>query len=325
MRLRPPALALLVLAPLASVPAHAGAILDRIKATNTLKCGAEERPGLFGIGQNGRGHGMLLEICRAVALAVLPPDGKIEFHAYESEKSFDLVRKNEDDLYFLSYGEIQENELADRLALGPTVFNMAVTVMVPDTTPIKTLADLKDQSICYAESGNGERALDAWFAARKIDFQRRGFREDVELRDSYKVQYCLGLAGEATELAKVRLEPKVKPFESRILSEPLAIFPIMATTPVSDGEWTAAVSYVLHTLVVASLPKTDYFAGLGAFKAPEKALGLRENWQKSIVETVGSYDKIYRRNLGEDSPMKLPRGPNAQVRDGGLLMAPWVD
>jgi general L-amino acid transport system substrate-binding protein len=307
-------------------PAEAGPVLDRIKAANTLRCGAEERPGLFKIERDGRARGLLLEMCRAIALSVLPPDGKIEFHGYESAKSFDAVRNNADDVYFLTFGEITEQDLADRLAIGPTVYNITVTVMVPDSAPVKTLADLQQKSICFLESSTGERALDVWFGARNSDFQRRGFREEVELYDSYNAQYCLGLAGESTILARQRLQPQVKHFASRILSEPLAVVPLMATTPVADGEWSTAVAYAVQTVIAAEVPANHWFGGgLAAFKAPGKALGLREDWQKSVVETVGSYDQMYRRTLGEDSPMRLPRGVNAQVRDGGLLLAPWAD
>ena len=52
-------------------------------------------------------------------------------------------------------------------------------------------------------------------------------------------------------------------------------------------------------------------------------LGLEEDWAKRVVGAAGSYADIYARNLGEGSPLKLPRGPNAPAELGGLFVTPF--
>jgi general L-amino acid transport system substrate-binding protein len=44
-----------------------------------------------------------------------------------------------------------------------------------------------------------------------------------------------------------------------------------------------------------------------------------------VISAVGSYGDIYRRNLGDGSSYKLPRGLNAPWRDGGLMLAPYSE
>jgi general L-amino acid transport system substrate-binding protein len=44
---------------------------------------------------------------------------------------------------------------------------------------------------------------------------------------------------------------------------------------------------------------------------------------KRIVGAAGSYADIYTRNLGEGSPLQLPRGPNAPTELGGLFVTPF--
>jgi general L-amino acid transport system substrate-binding protein len=53
-------------------------------------------------------------------------------------------------------------------------------------------------------------------------------------------------------------------------------------------------------------------------------LGLEGDWVVRIVRAVGNYGEIFARNLGEKSPLKIPRGYNAQWRQGGLQYAPPV-
>jgi general L-amino acid transport system substrate-binding protein len=58
----------------------------------------------------------------------------------------------------------------------------------------------------------------------------------------------------------------------------------------------------------------DYGAGLG----------LPKDWVCRILRAVGNYGEVFDRNLGAGSPLKIPRGLNAQWRQGGLQYAPPV-
>jgi general L-amino acid transport system substrate-binding protein len=53
-------------------------------------------------------------------------------------------------------------------------------------------------------------------------------------------------------------------------------------------------------------------------------LGLTPDWVVRVVKAVGNYGEIFERNLGGQSPLKIPRGLNAQWRQGGLHYAPPV-
>ena len=55
-----------------------------------------------------------------------------------------------------------------------------------------------------------------------------------------------------------------------------------------------------------------------------KALGLDEKWAYNVVKQVGNYAESYDRNVGEQSPLKIPRGINALWTRGGLLYAPPI-
>jgi general L-amino acid transport system substrate-binding protein len=153
-----------------------------------------------------------------------------------------------------------------------------------------------------------------------------GYQEEVEMNDAYNVQVCKGLAGEVTNLAQVRLDGGVNDLHSRILPEPLAAFPIMAATGTKDAEWSAIVAWTVHTILRAETPKADWAAG-GVESLPVKApeLQLAKDWQTRVVGAVGNYGDLFRRNLGEDSPYRLPRGLNAPWQEGGLILAPYSE
>ena len=51
-------------------------------------------------------------------------------------------------------------------------------------------------------------------------------------------------------------------------------------------------------------------------------LGLPDDFVVKVISAVGNYGEIYRRNVGEASPLNISRGPNRLWKEGGLLIAP---
>jgi len=303
--------------------AHAGDVLDRVRQAGVIRCGGEPQPGLLGAAPNGAGQGLLLDVCRAIGAAVLGPNGRFEVRQYAASKDYDAVRQAADDVFFLDASQIIEEGLAGKVVPGPTVFFQSTAVMVADSSPARHLGDLAGQPICFLLGGNAQRHLEAWFAARHLDFVRMGYREEVELYDTYNVQVCRGLAAEETTLATVRLDGGVNELRSRILPDRLSVFPIMVATPAKDAEWAAIVAWTIHTLLRAEAPSAPWTAGgIDSLPLDMTELGLPKDWQSRAVAAVGTYGDVFRRNLGEGSPYRLPRGLNASWQDGGLFAVP---
>jgi general L-amino acid transport system substrate-binding protein len=51
-------------------------------------------------------------------------------------------------------------------------------------------------------------------------------------------------------------------------------------------------------------------------------LGLSADWGVNVIAAVGNYGEIFEGNIGENTPIGLARGLNAQWTDGGLLYSP---
>ena len=51
------------------------------------------------------------------------------------------------------------------------------------------------------------------------------------------------------------------------------------------------------------------------------SLGLTPGWAGRAIAAVGNYGEMLERNLGKNGPLKLERGPNRLVRDGGMIYA----
>ena len=280
----------------------------------------------FGVEADGRARGLELDICRAITSVVLGPRGRLEFRRYDSLKPFDEVRAGVDDVSLLTGREMIDNTLTGQMIPGPAVFIESTSIMVPAESTFRHVADLSGRPICFALLQRAQDHLSAWFEPHHLTFVRMGFQEDVEMNDAYHVRYCHGLAGETTTLADTRTDTDIAKSKHRLLPEALAAYPILSTTSVRDGEWAAIVDWTIQTLMRADAPTSSWMVGgVDSLRVHAPELNLEEGWQKRLATLIGGYGDIYDRNLGEKSELKLPRGLNAGVDDGGALVAPYSE
>ncbi len=306
--------------------ATAGSVTDRVKARGFVRCGSIERPGLASADGQGGWTGLEVDFCRAVAAAVLGDPKRIEYRVYDTPKDFDAVRKQKDDIHFLTGSEIEKQKLAGKVLPGPTVFVESHAVMVAANSAVQHVDDLAGNSICFKIGSPVERTLNAYFDTIHKNWFRRGFTEDGEMNDAYNVQNCHAVAGEITTLASTRLDQGVNHLSSRILPETLAVFPVMAATGTADAQWASIVAWTVHTLISSERPETKWYAGAaGAMPITAPELGLSKEWQRRVLTAVGNYGDIFERNLGKGSVLKIDRGLNANNIGGGLLLSPFIE
>ena len=58
---------------------------------------------------------------------------------------------------------------------------------------------------------------------------------------------------------------------------------------------------------------------LGLTRGYANKLSLTDDWALNAIRAMGNYGEIYDRDLGKNSPLKIPRGPNELKSNGGLL------
>jgi general L-amino acid transport system substrate-binding protein len=301
-------------------------VADRVKARGTVRCGSVERPGLAQEDGNGRWHGLEVDVCRAVAAAVLGSPERVAYRTYETPKDFDAVREQQDDVFFLSGLEIHEQKLAGRIVPGPTVFVESHAVIVPSSSLARHVNDLAADSVCFVIGSSAERSLAAYLDRAPKPWLRRPFSEEGEMVDAYNAQNCHAVAGELTTLASYRLNGGVNHLESRFLPEQTTAFPLIAATGTDDAKWTQIVAWTIGTLISGERPETNWYAGgAGAMPIAAPEAGLDKQWQRRVLAAVGHYGDIFERNLGKGSAFQLERGLNANQVDGGLILSPFLD
>jgi general L-amino acid transport system substrate-binding protein len=105
-----------------------------------------------------------------------------------------------------------------------------------------------------------------------------------------------------------------------------------------DDEWGDVVRWTLNALISAEeLGITSAnIAELAAAPVLNKEinrllgtegelgamLGLDADWAVKAISAGGNYGELFEKNIGENTPIGLARGLNAQYLDGGLIYSP---
>jgi len=290
-----------------------------------VTCAAVARAGLARL-VKGEWRGLLMDYCRAIALATLGQEGKVDFLELETPKQYDQARAGEAEVLFVTGTELVEHDLAGALLPGPVVFRQTHAALVEEDSPIRRLDDIAEKTVCLLQGSGATKSLEDWVTRNKLNVLREPFEEPVELLDAFNVRRCSVAVGEETELAEIKARKGVQRFSSRILPDKLAVFPIFAATPARDPKWSAIVAYTIMALEAAERPQTDWAnGGAQAFPVAGAALGLDAEWRKRVIEAFGGRGAIYDRNLGARSPFQLPRGVDALWTSGGLGAPPFVE
>jgi len=128
------------------------------------------------------------------------------------------------------------------------------------------------------------------------------------------------------------------PLSARILPEIISKEPLGPVVRQGDDRWFRVVRWTLNAMINAeelgvtsenadsmrNSPVADIRRLLGVEGPRGKGLGLRDDWAYQVITQVGNYGESYRRNVGQDSALKIERGQNALWTQGGLLYAPPI-
>jgi general L-amino acid transport system substrate-binding protein len=160
---------------------------------------------------------------------------------------------------------------------------------------------------------------------------------NAEGQQQYLAGACDVYTTDASGLAATRAAFE-NPQDHIILPEIISKEPLGPLVRHGDNDWGDVVRWTLNALIAAEElgvtsanieelaaaptgnPEINRLLGtegeLGAM------LGLEADWAKNAIAAGGNYGELFERNIGENTPIGLARGLNAQWTDGGLLYSP---
>jgi general L-amino acid transport system substrate-binding protein len=316
--------------------AQAGPTLDKVKQAGTISCGVQT--GVAGYAQpdsQGVYTGFNVDICQALAAAVLGDPKKLKFVPLTAQQRFTALQSGEVDLLSNNTTWTLQRDTELGFNFAPVVFYDGQGFMVTKKSGVKSAKELNGATICVAPGTTTELNLADYFRANKMEFKPVVIEKLDELTGAFFSGRCDAYTTDASALAAVRIGRASNPDDYVILPERISKEPLAPVVRQGDEQWFDMVRWVVYALIEAEekgitqknvddMLKSDdptIKRLLGTTPGMGKALGLDEKWAYNALKAVGNYGEIFERNLGKDGPLKLDRGLNNLWNNGGLIYA----
>ncbi len=321
-----------------AMPAQAsgyGEIMNRVRERGSVVCGGRTDLAGFGfLDANGNNKGFDIDVCKAVAAAVLGDPEAVEIVPLTAAERGPALQTGEVDLLSRNVTWTSSRD-AQWGNFTWIMFYDGQGFMVPTDSGITTIEQLDGATICVTSGTTTELNLADAFRQRGLNYTALSFEDTATVYGTYEDGRCDATTSDKSQLASVRTGFQ-DPSAHTILDITISKEPLTPAVPAGDDQWFDAVKMVLFGLVNAEeLGVTQ--ANVEDMKTSDnvevrRLLGAEGEWGQAdltldpdaiakAVAAVGNYGEIYDRYLGPDA-LNIPRGPNKLWTDGGLLYAP---
>jgi general L-amino acid transport system substrate-binding protein len=314
-------------------PARAD-VLDDVKSHGVLKCGVTlAAPGFSAEDNAGKRQGFDVDLCKAIAAAALGDATKIELVPMDLKTAFAGLPAGVVDVLTHRFTWTQSRDVSG-LKFARVMFFDGQGFAVTKKSKANKIADLNNATICTAQGTTSELIVADYFRAHKLKYKIVTFASAEQAWDAFVNKRCDATINDRSGLA-ARLSKLPNRDDFKVLAETVSNEPIGPIVAQGQPRWEALVRFALNALVAAEemgvnqanveaqlkSQSPDVQRLLGVTGDLGAKMGVANDWAYQEIKAVGNYGDVWERNVGPKTPLRLDRGRNALVANGGLMMA----
>lgn len=310
--------------------------LENVQKKGFVQCGVSQGlAGFSAVDAKGVWTGIDVDLCRAVAAAVLGDASKVKFTPLSAKERFTALQSGEIDLLSRNTTWSLERDTSLGLDFAGVIYYDGQGFMVRKKLGVKSARELDGATICVNSGTTTELNVADYFRTYKMKYKLVSIEKNDEVIAAYDAERCDAYTTDHSGLYASRLKLK-KPDEHLILPEVISKEPLGPAVRHGDNKWGDVVRWTLYAMLDAEelgLSSSNVDGVRKISKNPEvlrllgeegdagKNLGLGKEWAYRVIKSVGNYGEAFDRNLGKNSPLKIDRGLNALWNKGGLQYA----
>ncbi len=308
---------------------------DEVKKRGVVNCGVSiGLPGFSNPDAKNNWTGLDVDVCRAVAAAVLGDAKKVKFIPYTAKERFTALQSGEIDVLSRNTTWTLTRDGSLGLNFAGVNYYDGQGFMVSKSLGVKSALELDGAAICIQSGTTTELNLADYFRFHKMSYKPIVFDTSDQTVQGFEANRCDVLTSDQSQLYALRIK-LAKPGNAMVLPEVISKEPLGPVVRQGDDVWFNIVKWSLFAMInaeemgltsanIASKKKSSdpsikrFISGQGG------KLGLSDSWAYDVVKQVGNYGEAFERNVGKGSPLKISRGLNALWSKGGLQYAPPI-
>ncbi|GLS88490.1 amino acid ABC transporter substrate-binding protein [Cypionkella aquatica] len=313
--------------------------LDDVKARGELICGVNV--GLTGFGApdaTGAYVGFDVDLCKAVAAAVLGDAAKVKYVPTTGETRFTALASGEVDVLIRNSTWTFSRDTDLKFDFVAVNYYDGQGFMVKKDLGVSSAKELDGATVCIQTGTTTELNLADFFKSNNITYTPVNVADDSEALRQYDAGACDAYTTDASGLAASRAS-LASPADHIILPEIISKEPLGPVVRHGDNNWGDIVRWTYYALLTAEekgVTKANIDQVASSTTDPEikrllglegdmgAMMGLDKDWSRRAIAVSGNYGEIFEAHIGTSTPIGLARGLNALWTQGGLQYAPPI-
>ena len=322
--------------PTEAMDMQAGNRLQTVMDRGHVICASRnDVPGYGFLDASGNNVGFDIDLCRALAAAVLNDPNAIEIRLITAAERGPTIQSGEVDMLVRTVTWTTSRD-AQWGNYAQTMFYDGQGFMVSKDLGISSALELHDASVCVTQGTTTELNLADFSNQNDLHIEALTFEDTAAVVAAYESGQCDAFTNDRSQLAALGTSLADRDAHV-ILPETISEEPLGPVVPHGDDQWFDIVKTVMSILIYAeaydismsNMPsaatgetKKDRLLGFEGSWGQE-SLGLDQMAAQNVINAVGNYGEIYDRNLGP-SGINLPRenGRNALWADAACADCP---
>jgi len=301
-----------------------------------VRCGVSQGlPGFSNADAAGNWTGVDVDVCRAVAAAVLGDASKVKYTPLSAKERFTALTSGEIDILSRNTTWTLSRDADIGLTFVGVNFYDGQGFMVRKDSGITSTSQFKNGiSACTNIGTTTELNMRDFFNSKGISYEPVAFEKADEVVAAYDSGRCDTYTTDKSGLAAQRTK-MTNPDDHMVLPETISKEPLGPVVRQGDAVWEDIVRWSLNVMIEAEeygitssnadMMKTSDNPQIKRLVGSEgelgAAFGLDNDWSLRIIKQVGNYGESYKRNIA-DTGILPDRGPNQIWTKGGLLYVP---
>ena len=310
--------------------------LKNTKKKGFVRCGVSQGlPGFSNADAAGNWTGVDVDVCRAVAAAVLGDANKVKFTPLSAKERFTALTSGEIDILSRNTTWTLSRDADLGVTFVGVNFYDGQGFMVRKDSGITSTSQFKNGiSACTNIGTTTELNMRDFFNSKGISYEPVAFEKADEVVAAYDSGRCDTYTTDKSGLAAQRTK-MTNPDDHIVLPETISKEPLGPVVRQGDAVWEDIVRWSLNVMIEAEeygisssnadMMKTSENPAVKRLVGTEgelgSYLGLDQDWSLRIIKQVGNYGESYKRNIA-DTGILPDRGPNNIWTQGGLLYTP---
>lgn len=313
--------------------------MEAVRARGRLNCGVHQ--GLAGFAypdQRGVWRGFDVDICRAVAAAVLGDANAVNFVPLGATERLNALQEKRVDILSRNTSWTFTRDASLGFDFPAITYFDGQGFLARRSLNLASADELSGARVCVQAGTVTEQNLAEYFREREVKFTPVVVTSEEEAREKYQAEACDAFTADISALASARSILN-DPGSHVILPTVISKEPLGPVVRQDDATWADIVRWTVFAIILAeeagitsktveqqreTATRASVQRLLGKRDDLGAMLGLKPDWAFQVIRQVGAYNEIFDRNLGARSSLRLTRGFNRlwTADPPGLLFAP---